>query len=124
MFERFVERRAEVALSDTLAVLIPGPHRAGKTTLVQKMGEVGRTSIALDDQTVLEAAQSHPAGFICGLERAIIDEFQRPRDPLLAIKKTVDGDYRPGPFLLTGWANVPALPRVADFPGALPVSVS
>ncbi|SIS93901.1 ATP-binding protein [Phaeovulum vinaykumarii] len=114
MFKRFVERRAEEALSDTPVVLIVGPRRAGKTTLVKKMGEAGRTYITLDDQTVLEAAQSDPAGFIRGLDRAIIDEIQRAPDLLLAIKKTVDEDYRPGRFLLTGSANVLTLPRVAD----------
>ncbi|BAP88729.1 ATPase (AAA+ superfamily)-like protein [Burkholderiales bacterium GJ-E10] len=114
MFERFVQRRAEEALSDTPVVLIVGPRRAGKTTLVQKMGEAGRTYITLDDQTVLEAAQSDPAGFIRGLDRAIIDEIQRAPDLLLAIKKTVDEDYRPGRFLLTGSANVLTLPRIAD----------
>jgi predicted AAA+ superfamily ATPase len=114
MYERFVERRAEEALSDTPVVLIVGPRRAGKTTLVRKMGETGRTYITLDDQTVLEAAQSDPAGFIRGLDRAIIDEIQRAPDLLLAIKKTVDEDYRPGRFLLTGSANVLTLPRVAD----------
>jgi predicted AAA+ superfamily ATPase len=54
MYERFVEPRAEEVLSDTLVVLIGGPRRAGKTTLVRKMGDVGRTYITLDDQTVLE----------------------------------------------------------------------
>lgn len=114
MFERFVERRAEEALSDTPVVLIVGPRRAGKTTLVRKMGEAGRTYITLDDQTALEAAQSDPAGFIRGLDRAIIDEIQRAPDLLLAIKKTVDEDYRAGRFLLTGSANVLTLPRIAD----------
>ena len=114
MFKRFVERRAEEALSDTPVVLIVGPRRAGKTTLVKKMGEAGRTYITLDDQTVLEAARSDPAGFIRGLDRAIIDEIQRAPELLLAIKKTVDEDYRPGRFLLTGSANVLTLPRVAD----------
>jgi predicted AAA+ superfamily ATPase len=114
MFERFVERRAEEALLDTPVVLIVGPRRAGKTTLVRKMGDAGRTYITLDDQTVLEAARSDPAGFIRGLDRAIIDEIQRAPDLLLAIKKTVDEDYRPGRFLLTGSANVLTLPRIAD----------
>jgi uncharacterized protein len=114
MFERFVERRAEEALADTPVVLIVGPRRAGKTTLVRKMAEVGRTYLTLDDQTVLEAARSDPAGFIRGLDRAIIDEIQRAPDLLLAIKKSVDDDYRPGRFLLTGSANVLTLPRVAD----------
>ncbi len=114
MFKRFVERRAEEALSDTPVVLIVGPRRAGKTTLVKSMREADRTYITLDDQTVLEAARSDPAGFIRGLDRAIIDEIQRAPDLLLAIKKTVDEDYRPGRFLLTGSANVLTLPRIAD----------
>jgi predicted AAA+ superfamily ATPase len=114
MYQRFVERRAEEALSDTPVVLIVGPRRAGKTTLVRKMGEAGRTYITLDDQTTLDAARSDPVGFIRGLDQAIIDEMQRAPDLLLAIKKTVDEDYRPGRFLLTGSANVLTLPRVAD----------
>jgi len=114
MYERFVERRAEEALSDTPVVLIVGPRRAGKTTLVRKMGEAGRTYITLDDQTTLDAAQSDPVGFVRGLDQAIIDEIQRAPDLLLAIKKTVDGDYRPGRFLLAGSANILTLPRVAD----------
>jgi predicted AAA+ superfamily ATPase len=114
MYERFVEHRVEEALSDTPVVLVTGPRRAGKTTLVRKMGEAGRTYITLDDQTALEAARTDPSGFIRGLDRAIIDEIQRAPDLLLAIKKTVDEDYRPGRFLLTGSANVLTLPRVAD----------
>ncbi|EXL01430.1 ATP-binding protein [Aquamicrobium defluvii] len=114
MFERFVERRAKEALSDTPVVLIVGPRRAGKTTLVRKMSEDCRTYITLDDQTVLEAARSDPAGFIRGLDKVVIDEIQRAPDLLLAIKKAVDEDYRPGRFLLTGSANVLTLPRVAD----------
>ena len=114
MFQRFLERQAEEALSDTPVVLIVGPRRVGKTTLVRKMQEEGRDYITLDDQTVLEAAQSDPAGFIRGLDRAIIDEIQRAPDLLLAIKKSVDEDYRPGRFLLTGSANVLTLPKIAD----------
>ncbi|MFO1079568.1 MAG: ATP-binding protein [Reyranellaceae bacterium] len=114
MFERFAERRAEEALSDTPVVLIVGPRRAGKTTLVRKMDSAGRNYLTLDDLTVLEAARSDPAGFIRGQDRATIDEIQRAPDLLLAIKKTVDEDYRPGRFLLTGSANVMTLPRVAD----------
>ena len=114
MYPRFVERRAEEALADTPVLLIVGPRRAGKTTLARKMAEEGRTYITLDDRTVLDAALSDPNGFIRGLDRAIIDEIQRAPDLLLAIKRSVDEDYRPGRFLLTGSANVMTLPRVAD----------
>ena len=114
MYPRFVERRAREALADTPVVLIVGPRRAGKTTLARKMAEEGRTYITLDDRTVLDAALSDPNGFIRGLDRAIIDEIQRAPNVLLAIKRSVDEDRRPGRFLLTGSANVMTLPRVAD----------
>jgi predicted AAA+ superfamily ATPase len=113
MYDRLIEQRVEEALLDTPVVQIIGPRRAGKTTLVRKLGNVGRTYVTLDDQTALDAARSDPIGFIRGLEIAVIDEIQRAPDLLLAIKKTVDEDYRPGRFLLTGSANVLTLPRVA-----------
>ena len=114
MYKRFARRRVEEALADTPVALIVGPRRAGKTTLVRSMGEAGRRYITLDDQTALDAARADPTGFIRSLDRAVVDEIQRAPDLLLAIKKTVDEDYRPGRFLLTGSANVLTLPRVAD----------
>ncbi len=42
MYERFLKRRVEEALADTPVVLIVGPRRAGKTTLVRQMEEAGR----------------------------------------------------------------------------------
>ena len=113
MYQRFIEPRLEEALFDTPAVLVVGPRRVGKTTLVRKLGGA-RTYITLDDQTALDAARSDPAGFIRGLDVATIDEIQRAPELLLAIKKAIDDDNRPGRFLLTGSANVLTLPRVAD----------
>ncbi len=113
-YQRVVTHRVAESLSDTPVTLIVGPRRCGKTTLVRSMIQSGRTYITLDDQTALAAAQSDPGGFIRGLDCAIIDEIQRAPELLLAIKKSVDEDYRPGRFLLTGSANVMTLPRVAD----------
>lgn len=114
MYKRLMEHRVREALADTPVALVIGPRRAGKTTLVRAMGERGRDYLTLDDQTVLGAARLDPSGFIRGLDRAIIDEIQRVPELLLAIKKSVDEDYRPGRFLLTGSANVLTLPRIAD----------
>ena len=114
MYTRFAQRRVEEALSDTPVVLIVGPRRSGKTTLARNLAQAGRSYITLDDQTTLQSAQSDPGGFIRGLDLAIIDEIQRVPELLLAVKKTVDEDDRPGRFLLTGSANVMTLPRVAD----------
>ncbi|GFE51897.1 hypothetical protein So717_36500 [Roseobacter cerasinus] len=114
MYPRLLDPRLREALSDTPVVLVVGPRRAGKTTLVQTVGGEARRYITLDDQTVLDAARADPAGFIRGLDIATIDEVQRAPDLLLAIKKSIDEDYRPGRFLLTGSANVLTLPKVAD----------
>jgi len=114
VYKRHVERRVREALADTPVVLLVGPRRAGKTTLVRTMVEDGLAYLTLDDQTTLDAARGDPTGFVRGLDRAIVDEVQRVPDLLLAIKKSVDDDYRPGRFLLTGSANVMTLPKVAD----------
>jgi predicted AAA+ superfamily ATPase len=60
------------------------------------------------------AAREDPVGMIRNLKRSVIDEIQRAPQLLLAIKKSVDEDRRPGRFLLTGSANLMSLPTVAD----------
>ena len=60
MFKRFVVRRGKEALSDTPVVLIVGPRRAAKTTLVKGLGEAGRTYIGSTIRQ-FEAARSDPA---------------------------------------------------------------
>ncbi|HEY3889920.1 MAG TPA: ATP-binding protein [Caulobacteraceae bacterium] len=114
MYRRLIEPRVREALADTPVVLLIGPRRAGKTTLVRSIEGDARHYLTLDDQTALDAARADPVGFVRGLDLATIDEIQRAPDLLLAIKKTIDEDRRPGRFLLTGSANVMTLPKVAD----------
>ena len=114
-YPRRLEARLREALSDTPIVLVAGPRQAGKTTLVRQVAErQGWRYLSLDDELTLLAARQDPVGFVRNLDHAVIDEVQRAPQLLLAIKKSVDDDRRPGRFLLTGSANLMTLPKVAD----------
>jgi len=114
LYPRWIEPRIDEALLDTPVVLLAGPRQAGKTTLVRQFAERGLHYLTLDDELTLLSAREDPVGMIRNLDRAVIDEIQRVPQLLLAIKKSVDEDRRPGRFLLTGSANLMALAAVAD----------
>jgi predicted AAA+ superfamily ATPase len=102
------------ALTDTPAVLLNGPRQSGKTTLARQFASAERPYFSLDDPAVLAAVKADAVGFVRRLDQAVLDEVQRAPELLLALKLSIDADRRPGRFLLTGSANILALPRVAD----------
>jgi predicted AAA+ superfamily ATPase len=115
LYPRYANDRITIALADTPVVMVNGPRQCGKTTLVRGLENGGRRRyITLDDETVLASARADPAGFIRELDVATIDEVQRAPDLLRAIKRSVDDDRRPGRFLLTGSANILAMPTIAE----------
>jgi predicted AAA+ superfamily ATPase len=114
LFPRFSTDQVRTALGDTPVVMVVGPRQCGKTTLVRDLLDEDRAYLTLDDETVLEAAKSDPTALVRGLDRVVIDEVQRHPDLLRAIKLSVDSDRRPGRFLLTGSANVLALPQLSE----------
>jgi predicted AAA+ superfamily ATPase len=114
---RWIAQHVLDALEDTPVVAIVGPRQAGKSTLVASITaeRPGWTSWTLDDLNILERALADPAGLIAETRGPVaIDEVQRAPKLLLAIKAAVDRDRRPGRFLLTGSADVFALPRYGD----------
>lgn len=113
-YARIAEAQIREALCDTPVVLIAGPRQAGKTTLARQFETNEKRYLTLDDELTLLASRQDPVGLIRSLDTAIIDEVQRAPQLLLAIKKTVDEDRRPGRFLLTGSTNLMTLPNVAD----------
>ncbi len=107
----------EEALADTPAVMLVGARQTGKTTLARSIAarRAGTAYATLDDATALEGALSDPTGFVAGLDAAaVIDEVQKAPALLPAIKAAIDRERRPGRFLLTGSADVLALPRVSE----------
>lgn len=117
MFERALERALRDAVEDTPVLFVAGARQTGKSTLVQTFARrTGRwTARSFDDLATLAAARADPQGFVESLgDRAILDEVQRVPELFLPLKAAVDRDRRPGRFLLTGSANVLALPRIAE----------
>lgn len=114
VYPRPLMSRIAIAMLDTPVILINGPRQAGKTTLARHVAGTEMRFLTLDDEAVLLAAREDPAGLIRDADRIVIDEIQRSPGLLLAIKKSIDEDRRPGRFLLTGSANLLTLPSVAD----------
>lgn len=114
LYPRSIARRVAEAMADTPVVLLAGPRQSGKTTLVRQIAANELRYLTLDDELTLLSAREDPVGMVRSLDRAVIDEVQRAPQLLLAIKKSVDEDRRPGRFLLTGSANLMTLPTVAD----------
>ncbi|HEY0866999.1 MAG TPA: ATP-binding protein [Fimbriimonas sp.] len=114
MLKRHAQRKVEEALSDTPVVLVHGPRQCGKSTLADLVFD-GQRKVTLDDPISLALAKRDPEGFLEAYRPPImIDEVQRAPELFLAIKRNVDRERQPGRFLLTGSANVLALPKMAD----------
>lgn len=118
MIPRNAARAVLEALDDTRVVLISGARQVGKSTLSQRVleGRPGVRTLSLDNAVVLTAARADPDAFVRqNLTGTLaIDEVQRAPGLFLAIKEVIDASNRPGQFLLTGSANVFALPEIAD----------
>lgn len=113
---RHLAARLQRTLETHPVVFLEGARQVGKTTLVRKVAdERGMRYVTLDDLDLLASAQADPEGFLDSWpEPLVLDEVQRAPELLLAIKARVDRKRTAGRYLLTGSANVLALPRVAE----------
>jgi hypothetical protein len=117
MLERHLMPELQESLRDTPVTMLVGPRQSGKSTLAQALVAQLQDAryVTLDRGLTLAAARDDPAGFVAGeAQTLVIDEVQRAPDLLREIKASVDSDRRPGRFVLTGSADVLALPRVSE----------
>jgi len=117
IYKRHVADEIRAALKDTPVVMLVGARQTGKTTLVRHLAEREHPAqyVTFDDLTMRAAARASPQGFLAGFgESVVLDEIQMAPELLPAIKMEVDRDRRPGRFILTGSANVLALPKVSE----------
>jgi len=116
LLQRQLAANVRLALADTRVVAVLGARQVGKSTLIDEIArEEGRLVVSLDDELTRRAALDDPTGFIADLDTPVaIDEVQRAPGLILAIKRSVDVDQRPGRFLLTGSANLLRARTIAD----------
>ena len=107
------------ALKNVRLINIVGPRQVGKTTLVRELFKKGHY-ITLDEEAVLEGIDEDPYEQLKSIKKRIgttpliIDEAQRSKKIVLAIKRLVDEDRSKGQFILTGSSNLFSMLDVAD----------
>jgi len=117
MIQRNITQNLLDALSDTPVVLVNGARQTGKSTLAQSIIEKAHPAryITLDTASVLASVRNDAAGFLAGIDGAVvIDEVQKAPELFSAIKADVDRRHEPGRYLLTGSANVLLVPSLSE----------
>ena len=117
LYPRFILPKILEALAESPVILLNGARQTGKTTLVRQLVKAHHPAryVSLDDLTLRGAGKSDPHGFLRNFQvPVVIDEIQLVPDLLPAIKLEVDQHRQPGKFLLTGSANVLALPQISE----------
>jgi predicted AAA+ superfamily ATPase len=125
--KRHITERIKTALKVSPIVFLNGARQTGKSTLVQKIApQIGTGNypagyVTFDRPTYLAAASSAPEDFLKGYDRpVIIDEVQLAPELFRALKIVVDEaritgkEKANGKYLLTGSANILALPKLSD----------
>jgi predicted AAA+ superfamily ATPase len=114
---RAASRALDAALGVMPVVVLLGARQTGKTTLVRTHPALAsRAYLTLDDLTVRLQAEADPEALVSRAPTLVLDEVQRARDLLIAVKRAVDRDRprRPGRFVLTGSANLLMLRQIGE----------
>ena len=124
---RFIRPTLLETLEVSPVVFLNGARQAGKSTLVlNNLSEIGKNGveavyITFDNVTQMAAAASAPEAFLSVYENTLVlDEVQMVPEIFRALKAKIDTlrlENKPasnGRYLLTGSANILALPQLAE----------
>ncbi len=121
---RAIESSIHSAMKVSPITYINGPRQAGKTTLARNLKSNKTKYITFDDPLERAAAMRNPVGYLRSSGYPlIIDEVQMVQEVFRPLKMLVDeqrhealqaGTSSDGRYLLTGSANLWAIPELAD----------
>lgn len=121
--QRKLSKNIVFSLKNNPVVFVNGPRQAGKSTLVKMLAqkEFEADYISFDSTTQRTAAATSPHSFLTFHKGPVIlDEVQMVPELFRALKEVVDDmrlqdkAHSNGQFLLTGSANIMALPKLSD----------
>ncbi len=117
MKTRAAQSLLQACIERSTVTMIVGPRQCGKSTLALDLQSIdGKWSYdSFDNPLSLQFALENPLGYLTE-HRAplILDEIQRCPSLLAPLKLFVDRDRTSGRYLLTGSANILALPTVNE----------
>ncbi len=123
MITRQLRKTLLSALQGFPVVFVNGPRQAGKSTLVQSLAaqQWPAEYVTFDEATMLGAAEANPESFLRGYDtRLILDEVQMAPNVFRVLKilvdeaRLTDKGRANGRYLLTGSANIMALPQLSE----------
>ena len=100
--QRVVDQELHDLLGQLPAISIEGPRAVGKTWTADRLAN---TVWALDDPETLAEVRADPRLLTQGEPPILIDEWQRFPASWDVVRRSVDRDFSPGRFILTGSAR-------------------
>ncbi|NNN21175.1 MAG: AAA family ATPase, partial [Acidimicrobiales bacterium] len=97
---RILDKHLQMLMAEFPAIMVTGPRASGKTTTLTRLAATTRQ---LNEDRSAAAFRADPDAALQELDEPIfLDEYQEVPSVLSAIKRSVDQNYSPGRFLLSG----------------------
>jgi len=111
--DRYLGNILKTVIEEIPVVILTGARQVGKSTILQnEFSSDDWKYLTLDNFDVLEQAEEDPVGLISNYNKLIIDEVQKEKGLIEAIKLNVDKGK--GKYILSGSANMLLMNKISE----------